>query len=89
MEWYKYTNYSKWTGIPEKNRKGENEAARKLPDIQISPTRKDKKNQTNIIPGRPVIAKWSLVRKKMKKTKFSRDAKNRKVEPVSALIKFV
>jgi len=54
MEWYKYTNYSKWTGIPEKNKKGENEAARKLPDIQISPTRKEKKS-----PRKPKIAKWS------------------------------
>ena len=69
MEWYKYTNYSKWTGIPEKNKKGENEAARKLPDIQISPTS-------------------LLGRKKIKKRYNPKETKNRKMEPVSALIKF-
>ena len=47
MEWYKYSKYSKWTWIPEKNKKGENEAARKLPDIQISP-RKEKNEKKTI-----------------------------------------
>ena len=66
MEWCKYTKYSKWTGIPEKNKKGENEAARKLPDIQISPRKK-----------------------KVKKKLYNpRETKNRKMKPVSTLIKF-
>ena len=42
MEWYKYTKYSKWTKIPEKTKKEKT----KLPDIQISPTRKDKIQKT-------------------------------------------
>ena len=51
---------------PEK-KKGENEAARKLPDIQISP-RKEKSEKKRYNP---------------------KETKNRKMEPVSALIKFV